>query len=210
MKRKSLWISILLTTAAIVATVFGVVKYLDHQKIATAVDVNTQIMGSFISEKEMSVDERWKLFQSAKRANENLSEQQRKEVERQSWNVMRGELNRKVDEYLALEDAEARNAFIDRQLDRMDDLEDDMKELRERGKAEREKNGEPGEGGGPKGNGGNGNRRGGPPWAGGGPGGPGGQGSMAMMKGMLDRTTPNERAKFTEFFMAVMARRMTR
>ena len=201
MKRKSLWISILLSIAAIVAMVFGVIKYRDYQKVATAVDVNTQIMGSFISDQEMSADERWQLFQAAKRANDGLSDEQRKEVERQSWNVMRGELNRKVDEYLELQDKDARNAFIDRQLDRMDKIQDDMKELRKRGEAERESNGDSGD---------NNQGGGGPPWARGGRGGSGGPGNMAMMRGMLDRTTPNERAKFTEFFMAVMARRMTR
>ena len=209
MKRKSLWISILLTTAAIIAAVFGIMKYREHQQVATAVGVNTQVMDSFISDKEMSVDQRWDLFMSAKRANEGLSNAQRKEVERQSWNMMRAELNRKVDEYFELEDRADRNAFIDRELDRWEDLEDDMKELRKRGKAEREKNGESGDAGS------NGERRGGPTWARGGAGGGGGGGggpggNMNRMRGMLEKTTPNERAKFTKFFMAVMARRMMR
>lgn len=200
MKRKSLWISVLLTTAAIIAAVFGIMKYRDHLEVATAVNANTQVMNSFISEKKMSVDDRWNLFMSAKQANEDLSDAQRKEVERRSWNMMRRELNRKVDEYLELEDRNARNEFIDRELDRWDELKDDMKELKKRGKEEREKNGESGDG----------NRGGGPPWARGGGGKSGGRGDMSKMRGMLARTTPNERAKFTEFFMAVMARKMTR
>ena len=177
------------------ASVYGWSKYRTLRDIKLATQANTALMDSFIQDQELTVDQRWALIQKAKNANDGLTESQRREVERQSWEVIRSEFNRKVDAFLALSSRGEKNAFIDEELDRWESLKKDMKEVAKREKQSRgeaDSKQQTAE-------------RGGPPWARGknGP-------NNSKMRAILDRTSPTERAKFTEFMMAVMARKMQR
>ena len=198
MQRKTAIITAVICLALVAIGIYAWDEFHEQQVITTAVNANTKVMNSFIQDEGLDVDQRWKLIQEAKQANEGLSDNQRKQVERQAWEVMRGEFNRKVDAYLDLEDKNAKTEFIDRELDRWDNLQDDMQEIARREKASRgnrdetETNGRP---------------RGGPPWA---RGGGSGMPSRERMQSILNRTTPNERAKFTEFMTAIIARKFQR
>lgn len=144
---------------------------------------------------KMSDDERFKGFRELGEASRSLTDEQRMQVMRE--NPMAKRMRQSVVDYFNLPEKE-RVALLDKHIDEMEKMRKDFeKRMKER----------QAQGGGPGGPGGRGpGGPGGPPR---GPGGPGGD-RNAMRKKMLDNTSPQERAMFSEYFEQMQQRRQER
>jgi hypothetical protein len=128
---------------------------------------------------------------------EALPEHLRPEVERSGGNVFRSAFRARIDEYLNAPPAQ-RNAVLDRQIDQ----EEMMRKAFEAGQAAMNAIGA---GGGATSAGGNAERpRGGPPR------GRTQEDGNRWRKGMIDRTTPEQRARYVEYRRAMDKRREER
>ncbi|MBX9787766.1 MAG: hypothetical protein K2Y37_02530 [Pirellulales bacterium] len=163
-----------------------------------------------------SVDQQVKAMTEMGKSMRELSPEQRQQVFERSG--FRERIRRDLDAYFELP-VEKRKAFLDERIDEMERMRKVFEKMRE----QNEKNGgAAGSGGGPGGRQGGGPSGGpgaGPPGpppsdAGPRPGGPGfgspGSTRHERMRGMLDSTTPEERAKGAEFFRDLMKRREER
>lgn len=160
--------------------------------------------------KRPSVDQQVQAMTEMGKNMRELSPEQRQQVFERSG--FRERIRRDLDTYFELPE-EKRKAFLDEKIDEMENMRKAFQKMRE----QNEKNG--GAAGGP---GGGGPFGGGPGGDGGGPGGrpgggPGGADPNAprpsrheRMRGMLDSTTPEERAKGAQFFSDLMKRREER
>jgi hypothetical protein len=148
---------------------------------------------------KMSDDDRMKGFRELGEASRNLTDEQRMQVMRE--NPMAKRMRQSVVDYFNLPEKD-RVALLDKHIDEMEKMRKDF--------AKRMKDRQAKGGGGP---GGFGGRGGGPPGGGpGGPRGPGGPGGdrNEMRKKMLDNTSPQERAMFSEYFQQMSDRRKER
>lgn len=124
---------------------------------------------------------------------EGLTEAQRREFGQAMFDSRRAEFTQRIDDYFALPE-DQRNAYLDDQIQQFE-------EMRKRWQANADRSGD--------GRGGRGGRGGwGGPWGGGGRG-PGGdrENRDSWRRAMLDRTSPEERAKFMAYMEAVNERR---
>lgn len=148
-----------------------------------------------------SWDERRALMEQMRGHMEKLSEDQRRSLFQEMRSPFEGRMRATVDGYFALPEAQ-RQAYLDQHIKQMEARRAEMQKRF----AQRQASGNNrGQGGGDRGANprwGNANGRGGPGPSGGG-GGPGGRRERAM----LDRTSPVDRARSTEFFSALEKRR---
>ena len=145
---------------------------------------------------ETSADERDRLRTEWRALEENLSDGQREQVFRSAGQDMRRQFTQRIDRYFELP-ADQRVAYLDEQIREMEQWRRD----REANRGDRN----------------DGNRGGGRVGGPGGGGGPprgdrqdrqGDDGSgMSRRRRMLDRTSPEQRAKFTEYMQAMQERR---
>ncbi len=150
--------------------------------------------------KRPSVDQQVQAMTEMGKNMRELSPEQRQQVFERSG--FRERIRRDLDTYFELP-VEKRKAFLDERIDEMENMRKAFQKMRE----QNEKNGGTA-GGGP----------GGGPFGGGGPGGGNGASGSATprptrherMRGMLDSTTPEERARGAEFFSDLMKRREER
>jgi len=151
--------------------------------------------------KRPSVDQQVAAMTEMGKNMRELSPEQRQQVFQRSG--FRERIRHDLDTYFELP-VDKRQAFLDEKIDEMEKMRKAFQKMRE----QNEKNGGAA-GGGPFGGGGPG---GGP--GGGGPGGPNSGTPQATrherMRGMLDSTTPEERARGAEFFADLMKRREER
>ncbi len=125
--------------------------------------------------------ERQQLRQEKRTAMESLNDAQRSQLREAMGQNFRRRMETTINQYFELPKNQ-RVAYLDQQIDRMDQA---------RGMFGQGGGGPPGLGGGP-----------------GGPGGPGGDaGGVSRRRRMLDRTTPEQRVKFSEYMEALQKRR---
>jgi len=174
--------------------------------VERVVAMQAQIMP--VEGKRPSVDQQVQAMTEMGKNMRELSPEQRQQVFERSG--FRERIRRDLDTYFELP-TEKRQAFLDERIDEMERMRKVFQKMREENEnSGGAASGGPGGGGGPFG--------GGP---GGGPS-PGGSGSGARgsdaprptrherMRGMLDSTTPEERARGAEFFSDLMKRRQER
>jgi hypothetical protein len=143
---------------------------------------------------KMSDDDRMKGFRELGEASRGLTDEQRMQIMRE--NPMAKRMRQSVVDYFNLPEKD-RVALLDKHIDEMEKMRKDF--------AKRMKDRQAKGGGGPGGPGG----FGGPPRGPGGPGGPGGDRNERAKK-MLDNTSPQERAMFSEYFQQMSDRRQQR
>jgi len=169
----------------------------EDPEVAKAKEDTKKIMENFNNE-DATAAERVQMIQETRKVTENLSDEQRREVRREGMNSMKERMTERINEYLAIEDEKERVAFLDREIDRWEEMGNEFRKAR---KEREEKEGENGEAKGDRG------RRGG--W--GGPPTPGDrEGNLERSRRRLDSSTPEQRAMFTEYFGAIMKRREER
>lgn len=139
---------------------------------------------------KMSDDDRMKGFRELGEASRSLTDEQRMQVMRE--NPMAKRMRQSVVDYFNLPEKD-RVALLDKHIDEMEKMRKDFEKRMKDRQAK---------GGGPPGGPGNGPPRG----FGGGPGGD----RNAMRKKMLDNTSPQERAMFSEYFKQMSDRRQAR
>ena len=164
---------------------------LPDREVEAAKELFTQVRNP-----EISAEERDRLRTELRAMTENLNEGQREQVFREFGQSMRRQFTERIDKYFELPE-DQRVAYLDEQIREMEK----WRQAREANRGEGG-NGRGGQAGGPG--------RGGP---GGPPGGDrrgnrGDDGSgMSGRRRMLDRTSAEERAKFTEYMQAMQERR---
>lgn len=149
-----------------------------------------------------SDEERQKTGERMRELRENMTQEQRREV----GNVFRERMFQRTREFAALPEEE-RNAFLDEDIDRMEQMRQRFRDRGDRG----------GRGGGPGAEGGRGGQRGGGEGRGGE--GRGGRGDRANMteeerdsrrRQRTDSISPEDKAYMGEYFKAIAARREER
>ncbi len=97
--------------------------------------------------KKQVAEEPTKVFDRMREArrDENLSEDQRRQVGRNMRTVMMGERDKRMDEYFAATDEAAKNAILDRQIDEFQEMRKGWEKRRAEREAARAEKGEDGE-----------------------------------------------------------------
>lgn len=198
MKNKKTWAALSALLIAIIGGAVWAMQNREDPEVTKAKEASKEIMAKFADE-NVSAADRVKAIQESRKVTENLSDEQRQEVRREGWQSMRGQMLVKIDDYLAIEDEGERNAFLDAEIDRWDEMRKEFGKMREQRKKEE---GESGEAKGDKDRGGRGGW--GRPQAG------DKEGMEDRSRRRLDSSSPEQRAKFTEYFTAIMKRREER
>ena len=192
MKNKWTWVGIIVLVVAVAGGVWAFSQR-ENPELARARDASKKAMEAF-SNDNLSADEKMKLMEQSREAAKNLSEDQRREIRREGWKARSGEMMKRIDEFLAIEDDNSRNEFLDREIDRFQEMRDQWREMRKKRESENEANGQSNREG-DRGRGGWGRVQPGDK-----------EGMLNRQRGMLDRSSPEQRAKFTEYFTAIKAR----
>ena len=191
MKNRTTWIGIATLILAIAGGVWAFNQQ-ENPDVVAAREVNKKMAAAFTDE-NVSSDERMKLMEESRKANEKLSEEDRNRVRREAWKSRGQQMEATIDEYLALDNEKDRNAFLDEQIEKWQGMREQWKEAKEKRESEARERGEkPAEGG----------NRGG--WSRPKPGDK--EGMMNLQRKRLDNSTPEQRAKFSEYFMALKQR----
>ena len=193
MKNKSTWIGIGALVLAIAGGVWAF-NQRENPDVVAAREVNKKMVAAFQDDK-VSSDERMKLREEAEKANEKLSDEERKKVRREAGKGWGRQMETTMDEYFAIEDEGERNAYMDEQIDRFQSMKDEWKKAREKRDAEAKANGEE-----PKEK--KDGYRGG--WSAPKPGDK--EGMLNMQRKMQEKTSPEQRAKYSAFFKAYRER----
>lgn len=195
MNNKSTWIGIAALVLAIAGGVWAF-NQRENPDVVAARAVNKKMVAAF-SDENVSMDDKMKLREEAQAANEKLSEEDRSQVQRDAWKSRGRQMESMIDDYLAIEDEDERNAYLDEQIEKFQGMRDQWKQMREKREAEAKERGEE-----PKEKKEGGRRGGG--WYATKPGDK--QGMMDRQRRSLDKSSPEQRAKFTEFFTALKER----
>lgn len=164
-------------------------------KLERALQLQAQLFSP--ESRELPRDQRRDLEREMWRTTRDLDEQQREKL---FENMQRG-FERRLDEFFALS-PEDRVKMLDKEIDRMEEMQKRWQERRRRSAEEREKSGQSGEQSadrGDRGRGGRGFSRSSDP-----------KQRQDRFRRLLDRTTPERRAKMGEFFLAMQQRRQAR
>ena len=191
MKNKTTWMAI---AAAVLAIAGGAWAFSQRENpdVAAALAVNKKAMAAFKDDK-MSMDERMKLRDEAEKANEKLNDEEKKKVRREARKGWSNQMETTMDDYFALDDEAEKNEFMDEQIDKLEKMKDQWRKMREKRDAEARDRGEKTEE--------RGNRGG---WAAPKPGDK--EGMMNMQRNMMDKTSPEQRARYSAFFKAYRER----
>ena len=198
MKAK-IWIPIaVVLTLGIVAGITWAIR----TREAPEVKELRELAGKITDRENVTDEQRREIGQRMREIGENLPEEQRREVFREMGNQFRQRMTERVREFAALPEEE-RNAFLDRDIDRFEEMRKGWEQRRR----ERDQGGDQAGGGGREGRGGAG-----------GPGGPGGRGDRprteedreARRRARLDNTSAEDRAHMMEYFKAINQRREER
>ena len=191
MKKKSTWIGIGALVLAIAGGVWAF-NQRENPDVAAAREVNKKMMDAFKDE-NASMDDKMKLRDEARKANEKLSDEERQKVRREAGKGWGNQMETTMDDYFALEDEGAKDKFMDEQIDKFQQMGEQFRKMREKREAEAKERGEE-----PKERG----NRGG--WGAPKPGDK--DGMMNMQRKMMDKTSPQQRARYSAFFKAYRER----
>ena len=195
MKNKWTWIGIV---AALLMVGGGVWAYSlrDSPELVKAREANQKVMEAFKND-NVSMEDRMKLVDQAREAGKNLNEKEQENFRREARNARMGAMLQKMDEFFALEDENERNAFLDQEIERFQEMRNQWQARRKERESKGEAEGES-----------KGNDRGGRGWGRVQPGDK--EGMLNRQRMMLDKSSPQQRAKFTEYFTAMRQRMESR
>ncbi len=191
MNNKSTWIGIGALVLAIAGGVWAF-NQRENPDVVAAREVNKKMAEAF-SDENISSEDKMKLYEESRKANEKLSDDERNKVRREAWKGRGKQMEATIDDYLALDNEKDRNAFLDEQIEKWQGMREQWKGMKKKREAEAKAEGKKPE-----------DRAGRGGWS---PPKPGDkEGAMNMQRRMMDKTSPEQRAKFSEYFMALKQR----